>query len=87
MEAFVYAFIAVIAAICAALLTRGYLRSRAPMLFWSALCFGGLTASNAILFADLVLFPDLSLFTLRMVVTAVSLALLVFGFIWEGAKP
>lgn len=86
MEAMVYAFVAVIAAICSVLLTRGYLRSRAPMLFWSALCFGGLTLSNGILFVDLVVFPQISLFTLRMVVTAVSLALLVFGFIWDGAK-
>ncbi|HZP12900.1 MAG TPA: DUF5985 family protein [Nevskiaceae bacterium] len=86
MEAFVYAFIALIAGICAVLLARGYLRSRAPMLFWSALCFAGLTASNAILFADLVMFPEVSLFTLRMVVTAVSLALLVYGFIWDGSK-
>jgi len=86
MEAFVYAFIALIAAICAVLLARGYLRSRAPMLFWSALCFAGLTTSNAILFADLVIFPTVSLFTLRMIVTSVSLALLVYGFIWDGAK-
>jgi len=86
MEPLVYGLIAAIAGACAAHLARGYHRSKAPMLFWSALCFAGLTLSNVALFADLVLFPGMDLFTLRMALTSVSLALLVFGFIWDGAK-
>ena len=86
MDAAVYALIALIACTCAVLLARGYIKSKAPLLFWSALCFGGLTLSNSVLFVDLVMFPASDLFPLRMIITASSLGLLVFGFIWDGAK-
>src|SRR5687768_15047993 len=37
---------------CTALLLREYLRTRAPLLFGSTLCFVGLSINNALLFAD-----------------------------------
>ena len=50
--------------LCAGLLWRGYRRSRRPLLFWSSLCFAGLTLDNLFLFADRILLPavDLSLY-------------------------
>ena len=52
---------------CTVLLFRGYARSGVRLLLWSALCFVGLSVSNVMLFADLVLFPtqvDLRLYRL-----------------------
>jgi hypothetical protein len=87
MNAFVYAFIALVTFACAALLARGYLKARVRMLFWSALCFAGLTVANAILFVDLVMLPAVDLYVLRLAITTASLAVLVYGFIWESDTP
>ena len=70
---------------CAVLLLRGYFRTRARLLFWSGLCFVGLTANNLLLFVDLVMFPmgvDLSLW--RTVAALVGVTVLVYGLIWEA---
>lgn len=67
---------------CMVLLFRGYARSGARLLLWSALCFVGLSVSNVLLFFDLVLFPtqvDLRLYRLGGAV--VGLAFLLYGFI------
>jgi hypothetical protein len=53
-------------------------------LFWSALCFGGLTATNILVFIDLVAVPEADLHLLRWGITAVSLGLQVFGLVWES---
>ncbi|MBL9023570.1 MAG: hypothetical protein JNL21_15350 [Myxococcales bacterium] len=42
---------------CAFLLARSYLTSRSRLLLWSTICFVGLALNNALLVADLVLFP------------------------------
>lgn len=39
MEPAVYVLRALTTLVCAILLTRGYIRSRARLLLWSALCF------------------------------------------------
>jgi hypothetical protein len=85
MNVLVYALIAIISLVCAVLLARRYAASGARMLLWSAICFAGLTASNVVLFLDFVLFPGVDLLNLRLTMTAASLAVLVIGFIWEGA--
>ena len=68
---------------CAVLLLRAYGRSRAPVLFWSGLCFAGLTINNALLVADRVLLPAVDLLTQRLSVTLVAVLLLLYGLIWE----
>lgn len=81
----VYLLCAVTSVLCAALLLRGYLRSRTPLLFWSCLCFGGLAANNVLLFVDLVVmpeYPDLSL--PRAIVGVASVAVLLVGLVWEA---
>ena len=70
---------------CTVLLYRGYLRTGARLLFWSALCFVGLSFSNVLLFFDLVLFPtevDLRLY--RLVTALAGVAFLLYGFISES---
>ena len=69
---------------CMVLLFRGYMRTGLRLLFWSALCFVGLSVSNVMLFFDLVVFPtqiDLRLY--RLGAAAVGLAFLLYGFISE----
>ena len=69
---------------CAVLLLRGYFRTRTRLLFWSGVCFVGLTVNNLLLFIDLVMFPmvvDLSEW--RSIAALVGLTVLVYGLIWE----
>ncbi|MGH9703563.1 MAG: DUF5985 family protein [Candidatus Acidiferrales bacterium] len=70
--------------LCSILLLRGYGRGRRKLLLWSGLCFAGLTISNFLVFIDLVLLPDVDLFPYRLVATLLSLALLLYGLIWES---
>ena len=69
---------------CAILLMRGYVRTHRGLLLWSSLCFFGLAASNILLFIDIVLLPNIDLYTLRLVTAAVAMSLLIYGLIWEG---
>jgi len=69
---------------CAVLLLRGYASVRKPLLLWSGLCFVGLTASNFIVFVDLVIVPDVDLYFWRLLTAAMAAALLVYGLIWES---
>ena len=68
---------------CGALLWRGYSRGKSRLLFWSSLCFFGLTVSNVLLFMDLELYPETNMYRARLATAAVSLLFLVYGLIWE----
>jgi hypothetical protein len=79
----VYGLCALTSGLCAALLLRAYLASRARLLLWSTLSFVGLTCNNLVLFVDrvIVLHTDLSL--LRSLTAAVAVMVLLFGLIWD----
>jgi len=84
MSELVYAFCAVTSMLCAILLTRGYRRTKQPLLLWSCACFIGLALSNILLVVDLALTvggPDLSF--LRHATALISLSFLLYGLIWE----
>lgn len=84
IAAFIYSLCAITCVLCAALLGRGYLRSRSRLLLWSTLCFFALTINNLLLVVDRVIFPSsIDLYTLRSVSAVVALALLVYGLIWR----
>jgi hypothetical protein len=70
--------------LCAFLLLLAYTRVRQRLLLWSGLCFVGLTISNALLFVDLQLMPDVSIYTLRLSVAASSILLLLCGLIFAS---
>jgi hypothetical protein len=71
--------------LCAFLLLRGYARVRQRLLLWSGLCFAGLAISNAVLFFDLAVFPtEVSLYTWRLGIAALSVLLLIYGLIFES---
>lgn len=66
-----------------ALLWRGWRAQRSRMLFWSALCFAGLSLNNFVLVVDKLVFTDTDLTTLRLVVALVAILLLLWGLVWE----
>ena len=84
IAATVYVLCALTALLCAVLLLQAWTRSRLPLLFWSGLCFVGLTASNTILVVDLLLLgPEISLLFWRNLSALAALSLLVYGLVWE----
>ena len=74
-----------IASICVAyLLTRAYRLRPSRILFWSAICFGGLALNNVILFVDLVLMPaEISYGLARNWIIVASVGSLVYGLVWD----
>jgi uncharacterized protein DUF5985 len=83
MAEIVYILGALTSLACAVLLLRGYAGSRQPLLLWSAFCFIGLALSNALIFVDLVIFPDIDLYRLRLATAALAMGMLLYGLIWE----
>jgi hypothetical protein len=83
MAHIIYTLCFLTALLCAALLTRSYLRHRHRLLFWSALCFVGLSVNNLLLVLDRIAFPDVNLSMWRLVTALVATCLLLFGLIWE----
>jgi hypothetical protein len=81
MSGFVFILCAATAAACSVLLLRGYRRSGVRLLLWSGLCFAGLAAENAVLYADLVVLPDWDLMVARRLIGVVSVFLLVLGLV------
>lgn len=80
----IYILCALTSAACAFLLLRGYLRTRARLLLWSAVCFVGLFINNVFLFLDLVVFPQIDFLPYRAGAALVSLLVLLFGLIWDS---
>jgi len=82
MGALIYFMCALTALSCFGLLWRAWRANRASLLFWSALCFAGLTASNVLLVIDKLALPEVDLMPLRTGVTLAALLLLIFGLVW-----
>jgi hypothetical protein len=80
----VYILCGVTSIACALLLLRGYRASRTRLLFWASLCFVGLAVDNVLLFADLVLLPNVDLFWWRMLAAVAAMFVLVYGLICES---
>jgi hypothetical protein len=66
---------------CMVLLIRGYRRTGAALLFWSAAGFLGFAISNLLLFTDLVILPEYNLSLYRQAATLAGVALLLYGLI------
>lgn len=80
----VYLLCAATSIACAWLLFSSYRKTRAPLLFWSYLCFVFLALGNIFLFVDLVLTgADVDLYLLRGGPTLIGALLLIWGLIWE----
>jgi hypothetical protein len=82
MAELIYALCALFSLGISVLLWNHYRRTRSRLLYWSALCFSGLTVNNILLVADkLFLAEDLT--ALRQWTALVSLVLLVYGLVYE----
>jgi hypothetical protein len=44
----------------------------------------GLAVSNLLIFVDLVLFPDVNLYRVRLITAAAAMILLLYGLVWES---
>ena len=80
----VYVLCAFTSVACAALLVRGYVKSRVKLLLWSSLCFVGLALNNIMLFVDLVLVPGFDLRWVRSGSALTAMGLLTIGLVWES---
>jgi len=87
LGAVTYLLCAVTAFTCFALLWRAWRKNRVALLFWSALCFAGLTASNVLLVIDKLVLPeDVDLSPFRLATTLAAVLLLIFGLVWGDDK-
>ena len=69
--------------VCLALLTIAYLRTRARLLLWSAVCFVFLALNSGLVVIDLLVIPEVDLGIYRQITTLVAVSVLLFGFIWD----
>lgn len=83
MEGAIYLLCAATALAVAALLLRGFARSRARLLLWCGLFFVAVTLDNAVLFLDLVVIPDTDLLAVRRTIGLGGVCVLLYGLIWE----
>jgi hypothetical protein len=84
LASLVYLLGALVTALSATLLLRGFARSRSRLLLWSGLCFVGLTISNALLFIDMRVLPEHDLYMWRLSTAAAAMLLLVYGLVFES---
>jgi hypothetical protein len=83
MATAIYTLTTLTALVCTLLLLRAYTRSRYRLLFWSGLCFAGLTLNNVLLIIDKLVFPAVDLSPLRSAVALVAMGILLYGMIWD----
>lgn len=79
----VYVLCSLTSIACAALLWRGYRRSRARLLLWSSLCFVGLAVNNVLLIVDVRVVPTTDLSVWRLLPALIGVGALLYGLIWE----
>ena len=84
MAPVIYTLCALTSFACFVLLWRGWRAGGNRLLFWSALCFAGLTVNNILLIVDKVVLPtQVDLQIARLVSAFVAVSLLLFGLVWE----
>ena len=83
MAAIIYLLCTLTCLACFGLLLRAWHASRSRLLFWSALCFAGLSLNNFLLVVDMLVFTALDLSTWRLVAALLALLLLLYGLILE----
>jgi hypothetical protein len=84
MAGLIYGLCALTALLCAWLLLQAWARSRYKLLFWSGLCFAGLTVNNILLVVDKMIFPAVDMTIWRLVTGLAPLMALLYGLIWDA---
>jgi hypothetical protein len=82
-QAAVYSLCFATSSLCAFLLVRSYLATRARLLFWSAGCFILLAINALLVILDILVFPDVDFGLWRPAIGLAAVAVLLFGFIWD----
>jgi hypothetical protein len=84
MAVIIYALCALTALACAVMLLLGARRTGSRMLFWSGLCFAGLSLTNGLVVVEAMdVLTRQSLLTPRGVVSLVAISLLLYGLVFE----
>ena len=83
MAAVIYSLCAFTSLVALVLLLRAWLATGYRLLFWSALCFAGLSINNILLVLDKLVLPQADLSTWRLLTSFLAVLLLLFGLIWE----
>lgn len=83
MAAIIYALCALTAGLCTYLLLKAYRRGKYRLLFWSGICFAGLTLNNLLLVVDKLVWPLVDLSVLRTSVALLAMGVLLYGLIWD----
>ncbi|HYG34461.1 MAG TPA: DUF5985 family protein [Clostridia bacterium] len=81
MAAAVYLLCVLTSLACAVLLFRQYRLTRGGLLFWSTWCFVCFALTNALLFVDLIVFPQIDLSVLRSSLNLAGMMMLLYGMI------
>ena len=92
MAAIVYLLCTLTSSLCAVLLLRVYRKTSArgsgsaasSLLLWSGLSFCVMAVNNALVLADLVLFPSIDLALYRGATFLLATALLLYGLVWDN---
>jgi hypothetical protein len=84
MSGWVYLLCALTSSVCSVLLMRGYRRTGVKLLFWSGLCFLGLTIDNLLLYVDVIVFPEIDLAVWRKLPGLLALVALLYGLVWDS---
>ena len=84
MAQLIYGLCTITSLACAWMLLTTYRRNKVRLLFWSGLCFVGLSINNVLLVLDKTLFAHIDLSSWRLVTALVAMALLVAGLVLEG---
>jgi Family of unknown function (DUF5985) len=79
----IYALCTLTSVTCAWLLLRSFLHNKYRLLFWSGLCFIGLSLNNFLVLLDRIVVPSVDLLTWRLVTALVAVSLLLYGLVWE----
>jgi hypothetical protein len=75
MDKIIYMLCTFTSLLCAVMLFRSYLQNKYRLLFWSGLCFVGLSTNNFLLIMDVLIFPATDLSVWRVSTTLVALLL------------
>jgi hypothetical protein len=83
MSEAVYILCALTSLACALLLLRSWHRTRAPVLFWSSLCFVGLMLNNVLLVLDKIVVPNVDLSLVTKVPAVIGLGVFFFSLVLD----
>lgn len=83
MSVLIYSLCALTSLASCVLLLRSWLASRHRILFWSALCFAGLSLNNLFLVLDKVILRETDLSLVRLGLALLSVLLILIGLVWE----